>query len=274
MDRNLLGRQWETSKIIQIWGINSRTHKPFKLSSFLISLISFSGFQTLIMIIVCFCYKGSKNCFKIIKRLNKIHLFGISFSFRSIKNKKEVYYSNLYVLFILKLYSSVSGIAYMNHLPKDGKEPVERYTSPTPLTLCEMKPKSTSILKAFFYLLFPPGFWCTKQNVHGDGMHVHRCRRVPVFWFASCGTVYQRWTQHCPGGPQWNLVWHCLQKVWSAGDLYSRQFNKVQWLWSPTGFFVIFCSCFRSLFELSDSAQRWIASIPRRFQQESRPIPC
>ena len=102
------------------------------------------------MIIICFCYKGSKNCFKSIKRLNKIHLFGISFSFRSIKNKKEVFYSNLYVLFILKLYSSVTGIAYMNHLPKDGKEPVERYTSPTPLTLCEMKPKSTSILKAFF----------------------------------------------------------------------------------------------------------------------------
>lgn len=41
-------------------------------------------------------------------------------------------------------------------------------------------------------------------------MHVHRCWRVPVFWFASCGTVCQRWTQHCRGGPQSNLVYNVV----------------------------------------------------------------
>ena len=92
-----------------------------KLGSFLIFLISFSGSMILIYDYDSYLLllRRSKNCFKSIKRLHEVHLFGISFSFPSIKNKTKLYYTNLIQL-ICPVYSQALFLGQWNSLSRGG----------------------------------------------------------------------------------------------------------------------------------------------------------
>ena len=90
-----------------------------KLSSFLIFLISFSGFRSSIMILISFCFDVQKIVSRASNVCMKFIFLGISFSFPSIKNKTKLYYSNLIQL-ICPVYSQALFLGQWDSLSRGG----------------------------------------------------------------------------------------------------------------------------------------------------------
>ena len=85
----------------------------------MIFLISFSGSQSSIMILICFCFDVQKIVLKASNVCMKFIFLGISFSFPSIKNKTEVYYTNLIQL-ICPVYTQALFLGQWNSLSRGG----------------------------------------------------------------------------------------------------------------------------------------------------------
>ena len=101
-----------------------------KLSSFLIFLISFSGFRSSIMILISFCFDVQKIVSRASNVCMKFIFLGISFSFPSIKNKTKLYYSNLIQL-ICPVYSQALFLGQWNSLSPGGGGVLKKWYSTT-----------------------------------------------------------------------------------------------------------------------------------------------
>ena len=105
-----------------------------KLSSFLIFLISFSGFRSSIMILISFCFDVQKIVSRASNVCMKFIFLGISFSFPSIKNKTKLYYSNLIQL-ICPVYSQALFLGQWDSLSRGGGGVLNKWYSTTKVPL-------------------------------------------------------------------------------------------------------------------------------------------